>query len=76
MNKQKSDKVNVVTALITLTLGWSLTIAGFIIDPSGEVHDSVLWVLAQALTFSGSLLGVKSYVDYRTKSESPPAINP
>ena len=57
---------NTYVATATLVAGWSLTVAAFIIDPTGQVHDSVLWVLGQALTFSGSLLGAKSYIDYRT----------
>jgi hypothetical protein len=60
------DKVNVRTAITTLFLGWLLTITAFFLEPAGEVHDSVLWILGQSLTFSGSLLGAKSYIDYRT----------
>lgn len=64
------DKTNTIVAISTLTLGWSLTVAAFVLDPTGEVHDSILWVLGQSLTFSGSLLGAKSYIDYRTKQSS------
>ena len=60
--------VNVKVAIASLVAGWLLTYIAFAIDPAGEVHDSVLWVLGQALTFSGSLLGAKSYIDYRTNT--------
>lgn len=30
------------------------------IDPTGEIHDSILWLIAQVLVFSGSLLGINS----------------
>ena len=69
MTKNTSDRINVSVAISTLVLGWSLTIAAFIVEPSGEVHDSILWVLGQSLTFSGSLLGAKSYIDFRTKRQ-------
>lgn len=67
--RERHDRINVSVALISLFLGWSLTIAAFIIEPQGEVHDSVLWILGQSLTFAGSLLGAKSYIDFRTAQE-------
>lgn len=66
MQRKSLDNINVSVAIATLVLGWSLTIAAFIIEPTGEVHDSILWVLGQSLTFAGSLLGAKSYIDFRT----------
>lgn len=60
------DKVNVVVSIATLFLGWGLTITAFFLEPTGEVHDSILWILGQSLTFAGSLLGAKSYIDYRS----------
>lgn len=38
-------------------LGWGITLAGFIVSPTGEIHDTVLWVLGQALVFTASVLG-------------------
>lgn len=70
MTASKKDNINVVVSLITLFLGWALTITAFFLDPSGEVHDSVLWVLGQSLTFAGSLLGAKSYIDYMTQQHN------
>ncbi|MDE6477364.1 MAG: hypothetical protein K2L48_04230 [Mycoplasmoidaceae bacterium] len=40
---------------------------GFIVHPLGEIHDSVLWVLAQTLTYSGAIFGVGLYI--KSKSE-------
>lgn len=28
------------------------------IDPTGEIHQSILWLIAQVLVFSGSLMGI------------------
>ena len=49
------------SALFMLLFGASLTLAGFIIDPQGEIHDSVLYVLGQCLIFAGSVMGVSAY---------------
>jgi hypothetical protein len=40
------------------TVGCALLIAGFIIAPSGEIHQSVLIGFGECLTFGGSLLGI------------------
>ena len=48
----KKQKIAIITALIAFGLGWGLTIAGFIIPPSGEIADSVLWVLGQSLVYA------------------------
>lgn len=55
------DKIQVWTAVITLIFGLSLTLAGFIISPAGEIHDSVLWVLGQCFIYAGSIFGIHTY---------------
>ena len=54
-------RIAYVTAIVAFTLGWGLTTAGFIIG-AGVVHDSVLWILGQALLYAASVLGVGMYV--------------
>ena len=54
-------KFAIGTAGIAFVVGWGLTIAGFIIPPKGEVHDSVLWILGQALVYTASVLGIGMY---------------
>ena len=49
------------SALFMLLFGVILTTAGVIIDPAGQVHDSVLYVLGQCLLFAGSVMGVSAY---------------
>lgn len=61
MSKEKKDIVTFGAALFMLAFGVILTTAGFIIDPAGQIDDSVLYVLGQCLIFSGSVLGVSSY---------------
>ena len=55
------QKVAMISGILSFVLGWSLTIAGFCIPPIGEVADSVLWVLSQALIYTGSVLGLTQY---------------
>lgn len=56
-------KFAIVTAAVAFLIGWGLTIAGFIMPPKGEVHDSVLWILGQALVYTASVLGVGMYLN-------------
>ena len=70
MDDFQRDKINVIIAITTLVLGWLLTYIDYFYNEDAGVHQSVLWVLGQALTFSGALLGIKSYVDYRTNIKS------
>lgn len=60
--KEKSDK-GVVGALMMLMSGIALLVAGFVVDPVGEISDSVLWYVSQALIYAGSVFGVTVYID-------------
>lgn len=48
------------TAILAFLLGWGLTITAFFIG-QGEIHDSVLWVLGQALVYAASVFGIGMY---------------
>lgn len=64
MEKERMDikqKTAYVTAIVAFVLGWFLVIAGFYMPPEGEVSDSVLWILGQALIYTASVLGVTMY---------------
>ena len=54
-------KFAIGTAVVAFVVGWGMTIAGFVIPPRGEVHDSVLWILGQALVYTASVLGIGMY---------------
>ena len=66
MTQKSHDNLNAIVAVCTLILGWLLTYIDYFLSEYEGIHQSILWVLGQALTFSGALLGIKSYVDYRT----------
>lgn len=60
------DKLAILSAVIAFILGWSMSIAGFWIPPVGEVADSILWILGQALLYAASVFGVSAY--FRSES--------
>lgn len=55
------EKLAIISAIVAFIIGWGLTIAGFIVEPLGEVTESVLWLLGQALIYSASVFGVSAY---------------
>ena len=61
MTKPHKENLAVITACIMLSFGMVLTAIGFFIEPTGEIHDSVLWVLGQSLIYTGSIFGLATY---------------
>ena len=57
----------IITAIVAFVVGWGLTIAGFVVPPIGEVADSVLWILGQALLYAASVFGIGMYVGGEVK---------
>lgn len=55
------EKLAISTALAAFVLGWGMSIAGFIAPPLGEVADSLLWILGQALIYAASVFGITGY---------------
>lgn len=56
-NKTK-DKIAYGLAIVAALVGFGLVIAGFVVDPTGEIHHSVQWVLGETLVFSASVVGI------------------
>lgn len=61
------NRVAIITAVVAFVVGWGLTIAGFWVPPVGEVADSILWILGQALIYAASVLGIGMYVNGEMK---------
>jgi len=55
------DRLAYTMAIIALAVGFGLTIAGFCVEPVGEISNSLLWILGQSLTFAGAIFGVALY---------------
>ena len=67
MTKDTLNNMQIISALAMLAFGAGLSIAGFIVEPLGEVSNSVLLIFAQCLIYAGSALGIDSYVNYKLK---------
>lgn len=52
-----------VFAMILLFSGIILSFLSFYTEPKGEISDSVLWYMGQALIWSGGMFGMKAYCD-------------
>ncbi|MDE6145882.1 MAG: hypothetical protein K2O38_08070 [Muribaculaceae bacterium] len=61
--KKHTPKHQLYCAVGVTATGCGLLIAGFIVAPLGEIHQSVLIGFGECLTFAGALLGI----DYRYK---------
>ena len=42
--------------------GFLLAVAGFIVPPTGQIHESVLGIFAECLIYAGSIFGVTIYI--------------
>lgn len=62
MKKETRENLQVGSALGMLVLGMALTVAGFIVSPLGEIHESVLGLFAECLIYAGSIFGVAIYI--------------
>lgn len=63
MKKETKEAIQIYTAVGMLVAGVGLSIAGFIVAPMGQIHDSVLWFFAQCLIYAGSIFGIGIYVN-------------
>ncbi len=63
MKKETKESIQIWSAVGMLVAGVSLSVAGFIVPPTGEIHDSVLWFFAQCLLYAGSIFGIGLYVN-------------
>lgn len=65
MKRETKEDIQVWTAVGMLIAGVSLSVAGFLVEPLGIIHDSALWFFAQCLVYAGSIFGVYIYVNGR-----------
>ena len=55
------DKIAIISAISAFVIGWCMSIGAFFVPPVGEVADSILWILGQALLYAASVFGVSAY---------------
>lgn len=51
--------IQVILAVVLVLAGIVLLFCGFVVAPSGEIHDSVLIGAGETFTFAGALLGIE-----------------
>lgn len=69
MTQDRKENITVCSAVAMLVFGCVLTVIGFFLEPMGEVHDSVLWVLGQCFIYAGGALGIANYARSSAKHE-------
>ena len=69
MTKEARNNVQIWSAMAMLAFGAGLSIAGFCVEPVGEISDSVLLVLAQCFIYAGSALGIDYYVNMKINKQ-------
>ena len=69
MTQDRKENITVCSAVAMLIFGCVLTTIGFFLEPMGEVHDSVLWVLGQCFIYAGGALGIANYARSSAKQE-------
>ena len=69
------DKLAYIFAVLSFICGWTLTGIGFFLPPQGEVSNSVLWILGQALLFTGAVIGIAQYYQGQLKEFKDSVMN-
>lgn len=60
-NLPVKSKLSYGSAIFAFVIGWVLVVMAFFCEPVGEVHDSILWILGQALLYTGGVFGIALY---------------
>ena len=58
-------KIQLSVSVAMCTFGCALLACGFVSQPLGEIHHSVLIAFGEILTFSGSLIGIDYHYRYK-----------
>lgn len=62
--------IQLIAAVLLIIVGCGLLIAGFVVPPPGEIHNSVLIAFGEILTFAGAVFGLKYHYEYRHDEHS------
>lgn len=46
-----------ILAWLSFILGWTITWAGFHVEPKGEIHPTVIVIFGQSMVITGALIG-------------------
>ena len=62
MKPSTKENIQHCSAVAMLLGGFTLAVAGFIVPPTGQIHESVLGIFAECLIYAGSIFGVTIYI--------------
>lgn len=62
-----TSKSSTLSAFIMLLSGIALSVASFCTPPEGNISDSVMRFMGEALIYAASVFGLTSYVNYKIK---------
>lgn len=63
------SKIQISIAILSFISAVGFGIAGFITPPPGEIHDSVLYLIAQFLLLTASIFGVGAMFSLNKKKD-------
>ena len=67
-------KIQTAVAVTSFLAAIGFGIAGFVVPPSGEIHDSVLYLIAQFLLLTASIFGVGAmFTHHKTVEPQTPS---
>lgn len=65
-------RIQIIVAVAAFVASVAFGVAGFCVPPPGEVHDSVLYLIAQFLVLTASLFGVGAvFTHHKPKDNAP-----
>jgi len=64
----KNNLIQLIIAAVLSLAGIGLLYMGTLIDPAGQIHETVLVAFGEVATFAGSILGIDYH--YKTKYEN------
>lgn len=68
MSNNTKLNLQLITAVVLVTVGCGLLIAGFIVSPLGIIDGSVLTAFGETCTFGGALFGIDYTYRYKVKN--------
>lgn len=69
MTKDNKHTVQLISSICLVVFGCVLIMLGFFIQPTGEIHPSVLTAFGEILTFAGAVIGVDYNYKLKSKKE-------
>ena len=67
MNENIKEWIQYIICIVCLLGAMTMSFLAMYIDPQGQIHDSILWIIGQVLVFVGSMFGISSIHNVQIK---------